>query len=25
LLKGGGFTPAGDTDGCWLLMEAVIR
>lgn len=25
LLKGAGFTPAGDTDGCWLLMEAVIR
>lgn len=25
LLKGGGFTPASDTDGCWLLMEAVIR
>lgn len=25
LLKGGGFTPAGETDGCWLLMEAVIR
>jgi hypothetical protein len=25
LLKGAGFTPASDTDGCWLLMEAVIR
>ena len=25
LLKGGGFSSAGDTDGCWLLMEAVIR
>jgi hypothetical protein len=25
LLKGGGFSPASDTDGCWLLMEAVIR
>jgi hypothetical protein len=25
LLAGGGFTKASDTDGCWLLMEAVIR
>ncbi len=25
LLAGGGFRPASDTDGCWLLMEAVIR
>lgn len=25
LPKGGPFTPASDTDGCWLLMEAVIR
>jgi len=25
LLKGAGFNPASDTDGCWLLMEAVIR
>jgi hypothetical protein len=25
LLAGGGFAPATDTDGCWLLMEAVIR
>jgi hypothetical protein len=25
LLKGGGFTSASETDGCWLLMEAVIR
>jgi hypothetical protein len=25
LLKGDGFTPASSTDGCWLLMEAVIR
>lgn len=25
LLAGGGFTPATDTDGCWLLMEAVIK
>ena len=25
LLAGGGFRAASDTDGCWLLMEAVIR
>jgi len=25
LSAGGPFTPASDTDGCWLLMEAVIR
>lgn len=25
LFLGGSFTPATDTDGCWLLMEAVIR
>jgi len=25
LFLGGYFTPASDTDGCWLLMEAVIR
>ncbi|HEX7060300.1 MAG TPA: hypothetical protein VF176_10670 [Solirubrobacterales bacterium] len=25
LLQSGGFSPASDTDGCWLLMEAVIR
>jgi len=25
LLRRGPFTPASDTDGCWLLMEAVIR
>jgi hypothetical protein len=25
LFLGGSFTPASDTDGCWLLMEAVIR
>ena len=25
LTKGGPFAPASDTDGCWLLMEAVIR
>jgi hypothetical protein len=25
LFLGGYFTPATDTDGCWLLMEAVIR
>lgn len=25
LFLGGSSTPAGDTDGCWLLMEAVIR
>ena len=25
LLAGGPFTPASDTDGCWVLMEAVIR
>jgi hypothetical protein len=25
LLSGGPFTPASSTDGCWLLMEAVIR
>ncbi len=25
LLAGGGFSKASDTDGCWLLMEAVIR
>lgn len=25
LLAGGGFRSASDTDGCWLLMEAVIR
>lgn len=25
LLKGAGFSSASDTDGCWLLMEAVIR
>lgn len=25
LYLGGYFTPATDTDGCWLLMEAVIR
>lgn len=25
LYLGGYFTPASDTDGCWLLMEAVIR
>ncbi len=25
LLAGGGFTPASSTDGCWTLMEAVIR
>jgi hypothetical protein len=25
LFLGGSFTPASNTDGCWLLMEAVIR
>ncbi len=25
LFLGGSFTPAASTDGCWLLMEAVIR
>lgn len=25
LYLGGYFTPATDTDGCWLLMEAVVR
>ncbi len=25
LLAGGAFRPATDTDGCWILMEAVIR
>lgn len=25
LFKRGPFTPASDTDGCWILMEAVIR
>lgn len=25
LYLGGSFTPATDTDGCWLLMEAVIK
>jgi hypothetical protein len=25
LLAGGGFTPAKSTDGCWTLMEAVIK
>lgn len=25
LLSGGPFTAASDTDGCWLLMEAVIK
>jgi hypothetical protein len=25
LFLGGSFTPASSTDGCWLLMEAVIR
>ena len=25
LFLGGYFTPASDTDGCWLLMEAVIK
>lgn len=25
LFPGGAFTPASDTDGCWVLMEAVIR
>jgi hypothetical protein len=25
LFLGGRFTPASDTDGCWLLMEAVVR
>ena len=25
LFAGGPFAPASDTDGCWLLMEAVIR
>lgn len=25
LFLGGRFTPASNTDGCWLLMEAVIR
>jgi hypothetical protein len=25
LVLGGSFTPATDTDGCWILMEAVIR
>ncbi|MBW8060112.1 MAG: hypothetical protein FVQ78_07205 [Solirubrobacterales bacterium] len=25
LFRGGGFKPATDTDGCWVLMEAVIR
>ena len=25
LALGGPFAPATDTDGCWMLMEAVIR
>ena len=25
LFLGGYFTPASDTDGCWLLMEAVVH
>ncbi len=25
LLSGGPFTPAGSSDGCWILMEAVIK
>jgi len=25
LYLGGYFTPASNTDGCWLLMEAVIK
>jgi hypothetical protein len=25
LFSGGPFTPASDTDGCWILMEAVIK
>jgi hypothetical protein len=25
LFLGGSFTPASNTDGCWILMEAVIR
>ncbi|HEU4598750.1 MAG TPA: hypothetical protein VFS26_03310, partial [Solirubrobacterales bacterium] len=25
LMAGGAFRPATGTDGCWILMEAVIR